>query len=355
MATPKRINYLNNREILIEINKSKKSYCYFLDETNENFDIIVASLDEVNGQTIQDGMANRVRRFNQIAKAAKTEPMNISQVDPSTVIVRLMTHEHIPIDPVRAIKAKTEKDTKVKTNFPPFKHYFIKSMDIVPKRRKVEISPGVYKMPFIDTFENIKLNEAGRSHWKDGLGNGEFCLDGGAMTPRLALMFMKLVDRYGQRSNWRGYTYLDEMKCQALLQLSHVGLQFNEARSENPFAYYTATITNSFTRVLNIEKRNQNLRDDILTSHGSTPSFTKQLDHEIANKMATEIAKQLLEKGEMGPELDLLFDEYYDINTRKISIKKEEFRKIAYQHHKHFLEILNSAPIKKKRRVKKAA
>jgi len=352
MATPKRINYLNNREILIEINKSKKSYCYFIDEAHGNFDIIVADLEDVNSQTITDGMAHRVRRFNQLAKANKTEPMNVSMVDPFTVIVRLMTHEHIPIDPVRAIKAKTEKDTKVKTNFPPFQHYFIESMDVVPKRKKTEISPGVYKLPFVDTFENIVLKETGRSHWEGGLDNGEFKLGTGAMTPRLALMFMKLVDRYGQRSNWRGYTYLDEMKSQALLQLSHVGLQFDESRSENPFAYYTATITNSFTRVLNIEKRNQNLRDDILVSHGSTPSFTKQLDHEIASKMATELAKQLLKEGHKDPAtLDPIIDEYYDINTRKISVKKEEFRKIAHQHHKHYLSVI---PVKKTRRRKAA-
>ena len=103
------------------------------------------------------------------------------------------------------------------------------------------------------------------------------------MTNNLALMFMKLVDRYGHRGNWRGYTYIDEMKSQALLQLSQVGLQFDESRSENPnpFAYYTQTITNSFMRILNIEKKNQNIRDDILIMNGATPSFTRQTEDQI--------------------------------------------------------------------------
>ena len=87
---------------------------------------------------------------------------------------------------------------------------------------------------------------------------------------------MKLVERYATRSNWRGYTYNDEMKSQALLQLSQIGLQFDEAKSANPFAYYTAAITNSFTRVLNIEKRNQNIRDDILEMNNFAPSYTRQ-------------------------------------------------------------------------------
>ena len=89
---------------------------------------------------------------------------------------------------------------------------------------------------------------------------------------------MKLVDRYGHRGNWRGYTYLEEMKSQALLQLSQVGLQFDESRSDtpNPFAYYTQTITNSFMRILNIEKKNQNIRDDILEMNNLSPSYSRQ-------------------------------------------------------------------------------
>jgi hypothetical protein len=66
------------------------------------------------------------------------------------------------------------------------------------------------------------------------------------------------------------------MRGQALLQLSQIGLQFDESKSQNPFAYYTAAITNSFTRVLNIEKKMQNIRDDILEQNGLNPSYTRQ-------------------------------------------------------------------------------
>jgi len=87
---------------------------------------------------------------------------------------------------------------------------------------------------------------------------------------------MKLCERYATRSNWRGYTYNDEMRSQALLQLSYIGLKFDESKSQNPFAYYTAAVTNSFTRILNVEKRNQNIRDDILEMSGLNPSYTRQ-------------------------------------------------------------------------------
>jgi hypothetical protein len=138
----------------------------------------------------------------------------------------------------------------VKCNFPPFQHY------------KVDAEGANYCV--------------GKSHWLGDLATGKFSKDHGDMTKKLAHMFMKLCERYATRSNWRGYTYNDEMRSTALVQLSQIGLQFDESKSQNPFAYYTAAITNSFTRVLNIEKRNQNLRDDILEMNGLTPSYTRQ-------------------------------------------------------------------------------
>lgn len=77
-----------------------------------------------------------------------------------------------------------------------------------------------------------------------------------------------------------GNTYNDEMRGAAILQLTYVGLRFNEAKSSNPFAYYTAAITNSFCRVLNTEKKNQGIRDDILEANGLNPSWSRQFAEE---------------------------------------------------------------------------
>ena len=67
-------------------------------------------------------------------------------------------------------------------------------------------------------------------------------------------------------------------KCEdkQYLQLAQIGLQFDESKSDNPFAYYTAAVTNQFCRVINIEKRAQNIRDDILEMNDMNPSYTRQ-------------------------------------------------------------------------------
>ena len=145
-------------------------------------------------------------------------------IDEQSLVFRLMTFEHVPLEPGRKNKPKTVADHHSKCNFPPFKHY---------------------------AYVHGELKECLRSHWEGGLDNGKFNTQHGAISNNLAKMFIKLCERYSMRSNWRGYTYVDEMRSHALLQLSQIGLQFNELKSENPFAYYTAAVTNSFTRVLN--------------------------------------------------------------------------------------------------------
>ena len=73
--------------------------------------------------------------------------------------------------------------------------------------------------------------------------------------------------------------------------LSQIGLQFDESKSDNPFAYYTAAITNSFTRILNIEKKNQSIRDDLLEANGMSPSFTRQNENDVAGPSYKERMK----------------------------------------------------------------
>jgi hypothetical protein len=184
-----------------------------------------------------------------------------------------MTWDHIPVDDVKsrkaAVKALEEEEGAV-----PRSEYDDDDLDLIGNTKYVKCN--------FPPFQHYKVDEAGepvcvgKSHWKGDLVKGAFNREHGKMTPKLAHMFIKLCERYATRSNWRGYTYNDEMRSQALLQLSQIGLQFDEAKSQNPFAYYTAAITNSFTRVLNIEKRNQNLRDDILEMNNLTPSYTRQ-------------------------------------------------------------------------------
>lgn len=260
VAPAKKVNYLNNKDMLKEIHRSKNSFCEYTDPKYSDYDVIVESVQDIFLPEIQEkAKAARAARLslvafeNALAANTKTEKPKLSEfkIKPEAILVedlvfRVLTFDHIPLSPGRKKNPKNVADNHIKLNFFPFMHYII---------------------------ENGSAKEVGKSHSK----KGKFCTDHGSITNKLAKMFILMVNKYAQRGNWRGYTYIDEMKGQALLQLSQMGLQFDEYKSDNPFSYYTASISNSFTRVLNLEKRNQDLRDDLLIDQGASPSFSRQL------------------------------------------------------------------------------
>jgi hypothetical protein len=288
--TGRKVKYLNNRDLLAEIHRSKCSYSSFTKQEYSQYDIILPSLDKVNIRTIAEAKRAQAKRLGlqafAAARAAGDKKIKLLECIPdyktiakNDIVIRIMTFDHIPLAPGRKKTVKSRADSHEKVNFPPFQHW-----------------------KFNDENELVCV---GRSHWKGGMKTGKFSKDHGRITENLGKMYIKLSERYAQRSNWRGYTYIDEMKGQAILQLSQIGLQFDESKSENPFAYYTAAVTNSFTRILNIEKKSQNIRDDLLEEAGLTPSLTRQNSQEYAEEIArqAELYKNMrMPKSEEDPE-----------------------------------------------------
>jgi hypothetical protein len=275
LTTGRKVKYLNNRDLLSEIHKSKCTYSSFSKPEYSQHDIILSNVEKINIRTIAEAKRNRAKRIGLEAfvkaRTSGDKKVKLLEVTPdyktiakTDIVIRVMTFEHIPLAPGRKKTTKTTADAHDKVNFPPFQHW--KFNDINPE----------------------ELLCIGKSHWKGPVDTGNFSKDHGRITENLGKMYIKLSERYAQRSNWRGYTYVEEMRGQAVLQLSQIGLQFDESKSENPFAYYTAAVTNSFTRVLNLEKKNQNIRDDLLEIAGLTPSLTRQTQAEFA----TETARQ---------------------------------------------------------------
>lgn len=308
------INYLNNRDLLIEIHNSKLTYCYYLNKPDAYYDAIVRDLTEITPEFIEQTKINKADAMTSAKKKQlkeiKAKPTEIKavKIDPNGIqvedlVFRLMTFEHIPIDEIRNAKAdaniiknknflmeeghtqeeidkfnaaliKAETERFRKTNFKPFKHYRV------------------------EQTINVEFNEVLRSHWEDGFDNGQFSLENGYITNKLAMMFMKLVEKFSQKNNWRGYTFIDEMRSQALLQLTQIGLQFDESRSTtpNPFAYYTAAVNNSFKRVWAVEKKSQNIRDELLIMNNKTPSYTRQVEDEAKQRKEMEERMAALKK-----------------------------------------------------------
>lgn len=176
----------------------------------------------------------------------------IEKVNDEDIVIRVFSYTHVPENTDSNTK-KTNKfaDTKEKVNFPPYKHY--------------AIVDGETKCVAISHFDGEKFNT---KH--------------GKIVDALAIGFLKMCDKIAQNYNWRGYTYTDDMKGNALVQLTNMGLQFNEMFSSNPFSYYTSTVNNAFTVIFNQERGVQQYRDKVLVENGYDPSYTEQLKQDMA-------------------------------------------------------------------------
>lgn len=262
-----------------EIHLSKNSYCSFRDATlDHQYDIIIFDISEI-ASNIQQAKINRAARLLR-ETSVKIDPNEILDTD---LIFRIMSWEHIPMLPPKKTLAEkvdssgasinkffedissdenvTEIDNDIediiqtnikadhiRINFPPFLHYRL------------------------DDKNNLLL--VGKSHWKGSIIDGEFCKTHGNLTDNLARMIMKLAEKYASKGNWRNYSYREEMEGQAIMQLIQVALQFDESKSSNPFSFLTTVTTNAFLRILNIEKKNQQLRDKLLLANNMNPSFS---------------------------------------------------------------------------------
>lgn len=265
-----KVKYLTNKEFLSAIHESKCTFCEFDDPKYSMYDLIVQDLSTVTPDVLHAARSKKLELMClEERKQNKTKLVDCSfsldHVPENQIVVRLMTYSHIPLNTTMdPAKAKTVADRHMKVNFPPFQHF---------------------------VWENDAWRCVGKSHWH----KGEFSTTHGRMTNRLGAMFMKLADKYGTRGNWRGYSYVEEMKAQAVVQLAQVGLQFDESRSLNPFSWATQVVYTSFLKVLNTEKKNQSIRDDLLIMSGNNPSHTRQVEDQIQQQQPVEVVAPLME------------------------------------------------------------
>lgn len=283
----KPVNYLNNKDILKEIHTSKTHYCSFLSPEDHRYDYICDMPTESIEKSLEHALtpeviqlAKETRASRLSLEAGEKDSVSPDSIPVTDLVFRVMTWDHVPVAPKAPRKTDKKKTAKDIFDFESEPDEVF--ADLEDTATKAEVDDMVHVKVNFPPFQHYRLDNKnsfqciGKSHWKGDLITGEFNKDHGQITNKLARMYIMMCEKYAMKYNWRGYTYNDEMRNSAILQLTYVGLRFNEAKSANPFAYYTAAITNSFCRVLNTEKRNQNIRDDILEINGLNPSWSRQ-------------------------------------------------------------------------------
>ncbi len=99
------------------------------------------------------------------------------------------------------------------------------------------------------------------------------------MSDALATMLILLTKKYATSAKYAGYTFNDDMQAYAMMMLVRTWRSFKPDKSDNPFAFYTQCIKNSFIQYLNQEKKHRNVRDVLMVNSGLTPSLNYQMEH----------------------------------------------------------------------------
>ena len=98
----RKTNYLNNKDILKEIHKSKSKFCSFTDTDYNQYDIILPSIEKINIRTIAEAKRNKAKRLGQQdfearkangEKIKQAECIDYRKITKEELIFRVMTFD----------------------------------------------------------------------------------------------------------------------------------------------------------------------------------------------------------------------------------------------------------------------
>ena len=81
-------------------------------------------------------------------------------------------------------------------------------------------------------------------------------------TEELGKMFLLLAERYSDRGSFAGYSWKDDMICEAVLTCIKYMHNFDVTIDKpNPFAYFSRIIHNSFLNYISKQKKHSKIKD----------------------------------------------------------------------------------------------
>lgn len=84
----------------------------------------------------------------------------------------------------------------------------------------------------------------------------------GEKSEELGKMFLLLAKRYSDKGSFSGYSWKDDMICEAVLTCIRYMHNFDETvESPNPFAYFSRVIHNSFLNYISNQKKHSAMKD----------------------------------------------------------------------------------------------
>ena len=180
----------------------------------------------------------------------------------------------------------------------------------------------------IEEEYNKKINECADDECKEELkqkmieaikelDNKSFCTD------RLAEMILLTVDRIGTEGKYRYYSYLEDMKAEAIYQAVKGIVKFNldktndEGKKSSAFSYLTQIINNAFKQIIKKEKKSAKAKDSMIEKVVDESNVDLEFDsikrikekallsYDTTDAETLVVAQEELTKNEKKPTNDL--------------------------------------------------
>lgn len=200
----------------------------------------------------------------------------------------------------KKIKKKTTKTVKKKTKLTKKKTTKkIKKVTGKKTRKKLTVTKKVNAKKCIKKIQTINNKpvipvEKKPPRKKNYLNNKDLFAvvviskEAGRMSDKLARMLQMLCKKYASHPRFVNYSYNEDMQAYAMMMLVRTWNSFKPEKSQNPFAFYTQCIKNSYKQFLKLEKAQRNIRDKILVNQGLTPSHSYQEQEKEPPKETTK-------------------------------------------------------------------
>lgn len=110
--------------------------------------------------------------------------------------------------------------------------------------------------------------------------------------------FMMIATKLANKGNFVGYTYKDEMICDALENCVMAVHSFNPEKSKNPFAYFTQIIWYAFLRRIEKEKKQTYVKYKQLENLVISSNFDEETNGYSNFDIENEKMKPIIDKFE---------------------------------------------------------
>lgn len=124
------------------------------------------------------------------------------------------------------------------------------------------------------------------------------------MPDELGEMLQLIADNFAKKGNFHGYTWIDDMKAEAVFTILRYIHNFDPIRYEkpNPFAYFTSITKNAFLNYIRKQKKHSKIKDvcynrgHLITETEGDFFKTKAIDYTVIKEPDAKKNKKVLQK-----------------------------------------------------------